>query len=99
MLLLGAQILFGFEAGSLHRAALERRGWRMAGTVAGRNLAECERRFLETWLPAQEQAPASASATTSQAASRGPISSWTKTAWRNAKDAIARGRRLIGAKA
>jgi hypothetical protein len=91
MLLLAVQIVFGFEAGSLYGAALERRGWRMAGTVAGRDLTECERRFLEAWLPAHGQAAAPAPG--------GPVSSWAATAWENAKDAIARGRRLMGAKA
>ena len=35
------------------RWALERRGWRMLGSVTGKTAAECERRFFETWLPAQ----------------------------------------------
>ncbi|HJZ44024.1 MAG TPA: DUF2628 domain-containing protein [Hyphomicrobiaceae bacterium] len=46
-------VLVGFEADALQRWALERRGWRMLGAVSGRNLAECERRFFEAWLPAQ----------------------------------------------
>ena len=41
------------RGGRLQGAALERRGWRFAGTVAGRDRLECERRFLESWLPAQ----------------------------------------------
>jgi hypothetical protein len=43
-------VVIGFEATSLQRWALERRGWTEAGTVSGRNLAECERRFFDYWL-------------------------------------------------
>ncbi len=46
-------LLVGFEADTLRRWALERRGWRMLGAVSGRTYAECERRFFEAWLPAQ----------------------------------------------
>ena len=63
--LVGAlNLILGFEAASLQRLALERRGWRTLGTVSGRNIAECERRFLATWLPDQRfnsNAPASPS--------------------------------------
>ena len=52
--LLGFVVLSGgFEADTLRRWALERRGWRMLGTVTGKTAAECERRFFETWLPSQ----------------------------------------------
>jgi hypothetical protein len=91
-LLLAVQIIFGFEAGMIYVAALERRGWRMAGTVTGRDEADCERRFFEAWLPSQPELPAGAAPVQS-----GPIASWTETMWRNAKDTIARGR--LGAKA
>lgn len=50
---LGLNILVGFEAESLRRWALERRGWTNVGAVTGKNLAECERRFFDGWLPAQ----------------------------------------------
>jgi hypothetical protein len=46
-------LLVGFEADTLRRWALERRGWRMLGAVSGRTFDECERRFFEAWLPAQ----------------------------------------------
>lgn len=49
----GLNILLGFEADSLKRWTLEQRGWQSIGTVSGRNSAECERRFFETWLPRQ----------------------------------------------
>ena len=55
-------LLIGFEADTLRRWGLERRGWRMLGSVSGRNAVECERRFYEAWLPAQPViAPAASS--------------------------------------
>lgn len=88
-LLLIVQIIFGFEAGALYSASLERRGWRLVGTVAGRNSEDCERRFLEAWLPTRTEIP--------QDIAADPLSTrstpWTRTALAQAKDAIARGRR------
>lgn len=46
-------ILIGLEADSIMRWSLARGGSKMVGTVVGRNSAECERRFFETWLPEQ----------------------------------------------
>jgi hypothetical protein len=46
-------ILFGFEAASLRQWALEQRGWQSLGSVSGKTLEECERRFFEDWLPSQ----------------------------------------------
>lgn len=43
----------GFEAHNIRRQALEASGWREAGSVSGRNLAECERRFFDHWLTGQ----------------------------------------------
>jgi hypothetical protein len=92
-LLLAVQIIFGFEASMIYTVALERRGWRMAGTVTGRDQAECERRFFEAWLPSHPEIAADATPVHPR------VASWTETMWRNAKDAVARGRRLTGAKA
>jgi len=50
---LGLNLIVGFEADTLRRWALERRGWRMLGTVTGRTVLDCERRFFDTWLPSQ----------------------------------------------
>jgi hypothetical protein len=50
---LALHLAIGSEAGSLRRWALERSGWRTLGAVAGQSLEECERRFLEGWLPEQ----------------------------------------------
>lgn len=46
-------LYLGFEVSTIERAMLDRAGWRMVGTVTGRNIAECERRFFESWLPDQ----------------------------------------------
>jgi hypothetical protein len=86
-ILLAAQILFGFEANALYSAALERRGWRLVGTVSGYNREDSERRFLEVWLPTRTEIPAPVAA----AAAR-PAASWARMAIAQAKNAIARGR-------
>jgi len=44
-------VIFAFEARDMYRASLERRGYALIGVVSGRNLEECERRFLMEWLP------------------------------------------------
>jgi hypothetical protein len=51
--LIAVHVLIGFEADTLRRRKLERRGWRLVGTVTGPNLVDCERRFFEDWLPRQ----------------------------------------------
>jgi hypothetical protein len=53
LVFIGLNIFLGFEASTLEKMWLEYRGWREVGTVAGRNLPECERRFFETWLATQ----------------------------------------------
>lgn len=50
---LAANVVVGFEASSLIRWTLARRGWQEVGTVVGRNRAECERRFFDGWLVEQ----------------------------------------------
>ena len=50
---LALHLLIGFEADTLRRWGLERRGWRTVGTVTGASAAECERRFFDAWLPTQ----------------------------------------------
>jgi Protein of unknown function (DUF2628) len=96
LLFLIIQILIGFEASSLYGAALQRRGWRLAGTATGRDLADCERRFLESWLASQ---PKDVSVPDGPSPPPNALQSWTQTALNGAKDAIARGRRLITARA
>ena len=51
--LVALHVALGFEASSLRRWTLERRGWRFLATVAGRSAEECERRFFDDWLPGQ----------------------------------------------
>ncbi len=87
-MLLIIQIVFGFEAGALYGAALERRDWRLVGTVTGRGQEDSERRFLEVWLPTRTEIPPAPLGTPTPAAP-----SWTATALTRAKDAIGRGRR------
>jgi hypothetical protein len=43
-------LLVGFEAGTLRRFALRRRGWRNLGIVSGDDLEDAERRFFDVWL-------------------------------------------------
>ena len=49
----GLNLLIGFEADTLRRWALDRKGWHMLGSVSGRTVDECERRFFDGWLPSQ----------------------------------------------
>lgn len=46
-------LIVGFEAAPLRMWSFARRGFRDLGAVTGKTLAECERRFIEAWLPAQ----------------------------------------------
>ena len=46
-------VFAGLEAGNIVRAELTRRGWNLIGTVSGRSLEECQRRFFDDWLPRQ----------------------------------------------
>ena len=50
--IIGLNIYLGLEASTLERMWLGYRGWTELGTVAGRNLPECERRFFDSWLSA-----------------------------------------------
>jgi hypothetical protein len=51
--MIAVHLLVGFEADSIRRWTLRRRGYDIIGSVTGRNRAECERRFFEAWLPGQ----------------------------------------------
>lgn len=46
-------LLVGFEADTIQRWTLARSGYTMLGTVSGRTQLECERNFLDDWLPQQ----------------------------------------------
>ena len=43
-------LLVGFEAATVRRWTLNRRGWRQLGVVAGSNYEAAERRFFDTWV-------------------------------------------------
>jgi hypothetical protein len=43
-------LLVGFEAATLRRFALVRRGWRNVGIVVGDDLESAERRFFDAWM-------------------------------------------------
>lgn len=53
LLFLTLNIYLGFEISTLKRWMLEQTGWQTLGVVTGKSIAECERRFFESWLPAQ----------------------------------------------
>ena len=58
---LALNLYVGFEASTIERWFLDNKGWSTIGSVTGRSLGECERRFFETWLPAQPVISASKS--------------------------------------
>ena len=43
-------LLVGFEAATLRRFTLSRRGWRNVGIVVGDDLESAERRFFDAWV-------------------------------------------------
>jgi hypothetical protein len=88
ILLIILQIVIGYEASAIQGAALERRGWRLAGTMVGRELSECERRFFESWLPSQADVPAGGQ----------PLAAptWSESVRKRALDTVAQARRLAG---
>jgi Protein of unknown function (DUF2628) len=43
-------LLIGFEAGTLRRFTLRRRGWRNIGIICGGDLEDAERRFFDIWV-------------------------------------------------
>ncbi len=44
-------LIIGFEGNNILRWSLQRKGYALLGSVAGRNRLECERRFFDVWLP------------------------------------------------
>ncbi|RUP00182.1 DUF2628 domain-containing protein [Hyphomicrobium sp.] len=53
ILFLALNIYLGLEISTFKRWMLDQKGWQMLGVVNGRTMAECERRFFESWLPQQ----------------------------------------------
>jgi hypothetical protein len=52
------ELLVGFEAGTLRRFTLARRGWQNLGPVVGDDIETAERRFFDKW--ANRETPAAA---------------------------------------
>jgi len=48
-------LLIGFEAGTLRRWTLTRRGWKNIGVVVGDDVETAERRFFAAWTPGMPQ--------------------------------------------
>ena len=48
----------GFEAATLRRITLRRRGWRDVGVISGEDREAAERRFFDAWLQQGTRAPA-----------------------------------------
>jgi len=53
LLFLMINVYLGFEVSTLKRWMLEQTGWQTLGVVNGKSIEDCERRFFESWLPAQ----------------------------------------------
>jgi hypothetical protein len=51
VIFLALHVLIGFEADQIERWTLARNGWQMIGSITGENAVDCERRFLDAWLP------------------------------------------------
>jgi hypothetical protein len=51
-------LLVGFEASTLRRYGLARRGWKMLGVVVGDDLESAERRFFDAWAAGHVAHPA-----------------------------------------
>jgi Protein of unknown function (DUF2628) len=89
LIFLGLHLLIGLEADSMLRWNLDRSGWQVVGTVVGRNLAECERRFFDQWLPQQPiirvgALRTSASGTRDDVRAAAPAGQNALTGWRKA---------------
>src|SRR4029079_15352843 len=52
LLFLMINIYLRFAVSNMKRWILEQTGWQTLGVVTGKSIAECERRFFESWLPA-----------------------------------------------
>jgi hypothetical protein len=48
-------LIIGFEGNELRRWRLERKGYNLIAPVAGLSYTDCERRFLDAWLPTIRQ--------------------------------------------
>ena len=55
-------LLIGFEAGTLRRFTLARRGWTNVGVVVGDDRELAERRFFDAWVRTEPPAPSGGTA-------------------------------------
>lgn len=69
LIFLAINIYLGFEVSTLKRWMLDQKGWQTVGVVNGKSMAECERRFFESWLP--EQPVITSDATNGMSSGRG----------------------------
>lgn len=93
LVIVALHVFIGFEASTLKRTLLTWQGWEEVGSVTGRNQSECERRFFESWLPAQP----TVSASHSPRDTAGTLAGAAATALGNATLGQVRGwRRLFG---
>jgi hypothetical protein len=99
--MLALSFVVGFEADSLECWTLDRRGWRMIGSVTGNSFDECERRFFEGWVPTvgyinpnNLEKPGNFSATTErpEAPRQGEVVPPKRTGWRSEGGWLRRGR-------
>ncbi len=73
-------LIVGYEAGAIERHAFEHRGWSRLGELVGSSLQDCERRFLDIWLPMQPGVRTSSTA--ARPADKAPAQPSTTTAER-----------------
>jgi Protein of unknown function (DUF2628) len=76
ILVLAVNVFLGFEHSTLQRWTLDNAGWQTLGTVTGKTLDECERRFFEQWLPAQPMITTANSGASKAAPSTGWRTPW-----------------------
>jgi hypothetical protein len=88
---LGLALFLGFEGSTLRSDKLAAQGWRMLGTVSGRNLAQCERRYFESWLtrqPAQTETAGTGPAGDPGALSAAMLAGWTHEKFAQVRDRL-----------
>jgi hypothetical protein len=71
-------LLVGFEAATLRRFTLSRRGWRNVGIVVGDDFESAERRFFDAWVSKSrvDRSSANAAPRLSSPAGGVPVSRW-----------------------
>lgn len=65
-------LLVGFEAATLRRWTLRRRGWKNVAVVVGDDLESAERRFFSTWAPRARPSSTTPSPSLAMRAGRDP---------------------------